>query len=180
LVRGRPAEDPAFVASCLLVECGRGGDLKDLPDAENLLRLSDDELAEQPDGARAVILAARAIALTNGGRPAEAVRAAEAALAQLERAPWAERQRTARIRNAVLVTLLAALTELLDLDAADRHARAVLAAPEGDRWRISLETAAGLALFNATLRGDLAMAELCEPFTRVREAEGARPAHTVL
>jgi DNA-binding CsgD family transcriptional regulator len=180
LVMTRAAEDPAFVAACLLVECGRGGDPRDLPDAENLLRLSDDEFAAQTEGARGAILACRAILLIADARPAEAVRAAEAALAQLERAPWAERQRAARIRNAVLVTLLAALTELLDLDAADRHARVVLAAPEGDRWRISLEAAAGLALFNATLRGDLAMAELCEPFTRVREAEGARPAHTVL
>nr|WP_284298280.1 hypothetical protein [Homoserinibacter gongjuensis] len=180
LVMTRAAEDPAFVAACLLVEVGRGGDPRELPDAENLLRLSDDELAVQTEGARGAILASRAILLIADARPAEAVRAAEAALAQLEHAPWAERQRAARIRNAVLVTLLAALTELLDLEAADRHARAVLAAPEGDRWRISLEAAAGLALYNATLRGDLAMAELCEPFTRVREAEGARPARTVL
>lgn len=180
LVRGRPAEDPAFVASCLLVECGRGGDLRDLPDAENLLRLSDDELAEQPDGARAVILAARAIALTIGGRPAEAVLAGEAALAQVESAPWDARLRAARIRTAMHATLLAAYTELLELDAAERHARVVLAAPESDRWMAVLEVVAGIALYIATLRGDLAMAEECEPHTRVREAEGARPAHTVL
>src|SRR5690606_37806 len=108
LVMTRAAEDPAFVAACLLVECGRGGDPRDLPDAENLLRLSDDELAAQTEGARGAILACRAILLIADARPAEAVRAAEAALAQLERAPWAERQRAARIRNAVLVTLLAA------------------------------------------------------------------------
>lgn len=180
LLVGRPEVDPAFVAACVLIECGRGGDPRDVPDAENLLRLTETELAERSAEEQATIRAARVVMLSAAGRPLDVLVEADAALARLEYAPWEHRSSWARIRNVVHVALLVAHTELLDLKAAARHARTVIEAPVGERWLASIEAAAGIALFIATLQGDLATVEEVEPLTRMREAEGAPPASTVL
>ncbi|MGN6273891.1 MAG: LuxR C-terminal-related transcriptional regulator [Protaetiibacter sp.] len=179
LVAGRVV-NPELIAACVLLECGRGGDPRDVPDADNLLRLSLDELDARCTGVPGAVSAARAVLLVAVGRAAEAVQEAESTLELLERTPWGDRAGSTRVRDIVHVTLLAAFAELLDFQEAERHARAVVSTPGTYTWSGTLEAAAGIALYVATLRGDARMAEEVEPLTRVREVDGTRPARTVL
>lgn len=154
LVEGRADADPALAAVCLVVEVVRGGDPREAPDGDHVLRLPRREIAQRTGAEAVVILAARALVLAARDRPSEAIDEAEAAQALIERTPWEERLSAARMRNQLHATLLVAHTQRLELETARTHAAAVVGAPASDRWRRTLEDALGVALYDAVLAGD--------------------------